>query len=271
MQYASLQLDESSVRAAQSGQQSPKRDWKAIAIGVGLGVVILNATLTAVLVCQMMAAQAKVEKYDAAFNQLQALVITAKPQVKYYIGEFDHFATQARHISDVASRVLHGNIADLINDVAQSDWSLLGQNVTTFAASIRKAFDYTTTGSYEEEINRIAAIVESVSAIVRKVDPKWTYPAPQPDDDAGILNMFSYLVDWANQQATTSKWSHAAQSCVDLIDTVIPIDWSGKYVWHNGKYYGTYDWNEWVNSNLPQVAETCALFANAKVSNETSP
>jgi hypothetical protein len=229
-----------------------------------LVVVVLNFVLTVALISQLGAAQAKVDKYDAIITQAQILFIQAQPKVQHYIGEFDHFADQARKLSDYANRILHGSVPDLINDIAQSKWSTLGNNVTSFSGSIRKAFDYTQLGSYNEEINKISAIVESVSKIVQKINPAWTLPAPQPTDDQGFLNVFSYIVDWTNEQADKTKWKNTAVTCVDLIDAALPIDWSGKYVWHNGQRYGYYDWNSWINSNLPQVRDTCAYFAQMK-------
>jgi hypothetical protein len=241
-----------------------KRDWTKPLIGVGLSVVLLNAALTAVLVSQMASANAKVEKYDATFNQLQLLITQAKPQVKHYIGEFDHFAQTARHIGDVANRVLHGSVPDLVNDLAQSHWDILGQNVSTLAGAVKKAFDAYPGWEYNEQINMWAAYIESVANIVRTINPDWTTPAPQPTDDLGILNVVSYVVDWSSDQAEKTKWRNAAVTCVDLMEAAIPINWSGKYVWHNGHYYGSYDWNDWVNYNLPKVRDTCSYFAKIK-------
>jgi len=246
-----------------------KRDWMRIGMGVCVVATLLNLTLTTALISQLAVAQAKVDKYDAMFSQAQAMIELAKPQVKFYMGEFNHSSKQARQLGDYANRFIHGSIPDLTNDIAQSDWAKVGFNVSTLAGSISKAFDTSHLGTYNENINQIASLVQSVATIISKIDPHWTLPAPQPTDDAGFLNTFSYLIDWVDEQADKTKWRNTAVSCVDLLDTVIPLDWSGKYVWHAGKRWDYFDWNYWISSNLPQARDTCAYFANMKLSNTT--
>jgi hypothetical protein len=246
-----------------------KRDWMKIGVTLGLVVVVLNFALTLTLVAQLAAAQAKVDKYDAVFTQAEALLKVAKPQVQYYMGEFDHFSKQARKLSDYANRFLHGSVPDLGNDLIQSEWSRLGFNASTFAGAVRKAFDQTKLGTYNEDINMWAAYVESVAKVISQINPSWTIPAPKPSDDEGFLNTFSYIIEWVDSQTDKTAWRNTASSCVDLIDAVLPVNWSGKYIWHNGQRYGYFDWNSWVNYNFPLVRDTCAYFANIKFANGT--
>lgn len=163
-------------------------------------------------------------------------------------------------LADEADRFLHGSLPDLTLDLLQSDWTGLGRQVAATASSVQGA-------AQKAGLNGVAqysALVGSVGEVISQYSPEFIVPAPQPNDDAGVLNTLSYLESWINQQVDATKWGWVASNCTAFIQAAFQVNWQAEYSWYdNQQGYESSAWNaNSARSTVSSVLQYCQALEN---------
>mgnify|MGYP007114685341 CR=1 FL=1 len=88
----------------------------------------------------------------------------------------------------------------------------LGKNASRLAQGVRSVFD-TSSDADLLQVSKYASLVDSISAKISTLDPQYPAPAPKPTDDEGMLNVMSYITEWASTQAEKAPWKLSGMVC----------------------------------------------------------
>jgi hypothetical protein len=155
---------------------------------------------------------------------------------------------------DYPDRILHGSIPRAINNLIQSDYGAISRNVTKLSRGIQDLFD--TASDYNQlKVAQYSSLVTSVANKIGALRPQFT-PVPRPSDDQGLVNMISYLTEWAAEQTAPKEIGPLASSCTIMLDSLLNIDWSGRYSWAKGYFWSSWQANS-AKSTAAQVYQYC--------------
>jgi hypothetical protein len=132
---------------------------------------------------------------------------------------------------DYPSRLLHGSLTRSINALVRSDYDVIARNTTKVSQSVQDLFD-TSVDPNMLYVARYASLVTSIANKIGSVRPQWR-PAPAVADDQGLVNVLSYVTQWATQQLDRKQLGTAASACIHWLDASLNIDWSANFKWYD--------------------------------------
>jgi len=172
------------------------------------------------------------------------------------------FAPVIQSVNALASvgRVIHGNVPDMINGLLQSNFQKLGSDVYQTASRVESAFD-SSNDYHLLQVARYSALVESISARLTTFNPIFAKPAvPDPDGDGGVLNILTYVTNWADLQSNATSLIALGQTCDTFAQAMLNTDWSGYYQWNNNQQYGTWNANG-MKDTITSIQSYCRRVA----------
>lgn len=179
-------------------------------------------------------------------------------QMKKAQTNIDTIVTPVQKILGTLDRFLHGSVPDLVTDFITIDFDNFGGNVSLLANEIFVAFDPT----YDPDlllVSQYASLVQSVSDVVKSLNPTFVSP-PVPSDDRGVLNILAYAIEWIEAQTDPLSWQLLGKQCTALMDSVISTKWSGNYYWNRGTQYGSWDFTS-AQTTFQKIRKFC-LYAS---------
>jgi len=161
---------------------------------------------------------------------------------------------------DFPSRLIHGNLPHVLNNLVQTDYPAFGRNITKVASALQSLFDSAKDDGMLQ-VARYSLLMQSVAKKVGLLKPAWTPgPIPRPHDDEGIVNVFSYLTEWIQLQLDKPEIQSLGQSCTSFLDSALNVDWSDTYRWNLGRMYSSWNINSWKNT-MADIYGYCNLIA----------
>jgi len=187
---------------------------------------------------------------------VMATLVHELTKAKTTMNEAHDMFAQAKEFMDFPSRLLHGSLPNVVNNLVQTDYGALSRNTTKLSTAVQNMFDSFGRDDGMMTVARYSSLVTSVARKVGLLAPRWTPIVPKPSDDEGVVNVFSYLSDWATQQLDRTSLMHLGSSCTAFLDAALNVDWSDTYVWNLGRDRASWDVNQWKNT-MADVYQYC--------------